>query len=377
MTNQTSFAPFTPMPPMDVAARLPRLREVLADEPCDILVLSNLTNIRWLTGFAGSAGTVVVTDTECTLITDGRYAFQAPEQIAAAGSAVEVQISRSAKEQNQMLLATLEDGAVVGLEAEHISWATQLSWAEKLPQEPVPINGVVEKLRRCKDAGEIARIAKAAAIVDSALEEIFQVLASDATQYAEQELAADLDHQIRRRGASELAFETIVAAGPNSALPHARPSSRKIQRGELLLIDVGAVYDGYRSDMTRTFSLGQPSEAEAEIWQVVREAQQLGVEAVQAGSTTGAIDEVCRQRIKDAGLGEAFMHSTGHGVGLDIHEQPAVSAKTKEVLQAGEIITVEPGIYLQDLGGVRLEDTVLVQPDACLPLTKTPKFLTL
>lgn len=353
------------------------LREALANEPCDVLVLSNLTNIRWLCGFSGSAATVIVTDTSCTLITDGRYAFQAPSQVAEAKSQAEIEISSSLKEQNKMIQAAVGQASAVGLEAAHISWSAQLSWAKKLSHEPVPVTGVVEKLRRRKDAGEVARMAEAAAIVDRALEDIFEALGDGGTAYCEQDLAADLDHAIRRGGASETAFETIVAAGPNSALPHARPGSRQIQRGELLLIDVGAVYDGYRSDMTRTFSLGEPSSKESDIWQVVKEAQQLGVEAVRAGATTGEIDSICRQRIKDAGWGEAFMHSTGHGVGLDIHEQPTVSANTKERLQVGEIITVEPGIYLQNLGGVRLEDTVLVQADSCLPLTKTPKFLAL
>jgi len=367
----------TAIPPLDLSLRLPQLRQALAAEPCDVLVLSNLTNIRWLCGFSGSAATVVVTDTSCTLITDGRYAFQAPEQVAAANSPAEVVISSSLKEQRQLIQAAVGQASAVGLEAEHISWSAQLAWADRLPQQPVPIVGVVERLRRRKDAAEIARMAEAAAIVDRALADIFKALGEGNVAYREQDLAADLDHAIRRGGASETAFETIVAAGPNSALPHARPGSRLIQRGELLLIDVGAVYDGYRSDMTRTFSLGEPSAQESDIWQVVKEAQQLGVEAVRAGSTTGAIDSICRQRIADAGWGEAFMHSTGHGVGLDIHEQPTVSANTEHQLQAGEVITVEPGVYLQNLGGVRLEDTVLVQANSGLPLTKTPKFLAL
>ena len=374
-------APAADLPALETAPRLERLRAALAAEQCDLLVLTNLTNIRWLTGFSGSAGTVVVSASDCTLITDGRYAIQAPQEIAAAQAQVQVEISSNGQEQKRQLRHALRqsggDPATVGLEAAHISWERQLAWSEMLRNEPVPVTGLLEKLRQLKDPGEIARMTQAAAIVDDAMQSIFHLLGEAEVTASEQDLAAELDYQIRRRGASETAFETIVASGPNSALPHARPGSRKIQRGELLLIDVGAVYDGYRSDMTRTFSLGEPSPKETEIWEVVKQAQQLGVAAVRAGTTTGEIDAVCRETINVAGWGDAFMHSTGHGVGLDIHEQPSVSANTRDVLEVGEVITVEPGIYLADVAGVRLEDTVLVQADSCEPFTQTPKFLTL
>ena len=374
-------SPSADLPALEIAPRLERLRAALATEKCDLLVLTNLTNIRWLTGFSGSAGIVAVSASDCTLITDGRYAIQAPQEIADAQAQVQVEISSNGQEQKTQLRQALQqsggDPATVGLEAAHISWERQLAWSEMLSGEPVPVTGLLEKLRQLKDPGEIARMTQAAAIVDEAMQNIFELLGEAKLTASEQDLAAELDYQIRRRGASETAFETIVASGPNSALPHARPGSRKIQRGELLLIDVGAVYDGYRSDMTRTFSLGEPSPKETEIWQVVQESQQLGVDAVRAGATTGEIDAVCRQTINVAGWGDAFMHSTGHGVGLDIHEQPSVSANTRDVLEVGEVITVEPGIYLADVAGVRLEDTVLVQSGACEPFTKTPKFLTL
>ena len=382
--SSAAVSPATDLPALEVAPRLERLRTALAAEQCDLLALTNLTNIRWLTGFSGSAGIVVVSASDCTLITDGRYAFQAPQEIAAAQAQVQVEISSNGQEQKCQLRHALQQSgnkgnkpAVVGLEAAHISWERQLSWAEMLRDEPVPVTGLLEKLRQRKDPGEVARMTQAAAIVDEAMQSIFELLGESKLTATEQDLAAELDYQIRCRGASETAFETIVASGPNSALPHARPGSRKIQRGELLLIDVGAVYDGYRSDMTRTFSLGEPSPKETEIWQVVQQAQQLGVEAVRAGATTGEIDAVCRETINVAGWGDAFMHSTGHGVGLDIHEQPSVSANTRDVLEVGEVITVEPGIYLADVAGVRLEDTVLVQADSCQPFTQTPKFLTL
>ena len=366
------------LPAMEVTARLPRLYEALADEDCDAFIVTNLTNIRWLSGFTGSAGTLVVGKkrSSAVLITDGRYAFQAPEETSAQD--VEVQISASVAEQRELLKAAIEKtgSKKIGLEAEHVSWSRQQAFAEEF-HDLVPIKGAIEKLRRSKDSGEIARIEAAAEIADASLEELLPQL-SEAVRnggMTEQEFAAAHDHQMRLNGASEQAFETIVAAGSNGARPHARPGAKAIQPGELVVIDSGAVVDGYRSDMTRTVSVGEPTETAQRMWQVVQESQQAGVEAVKVGAKTGEIDKICRKIIQDAGWGEAFMHSTGHGVGLDIHEIPGVSAKTEEVLSEGEVITVEPGIYLPEHGGVRIEDTVVVAETACRPLTKTPKVL--
>ena len=374
------------LPPMDVPARLPRLRKAMFDdacqtseeEHCDTFIVTNLTNIRWLSGFTGSAGTLVVggESSSAILITDGRYAFQAPEETS--GQDVEVLISTSTAQQKELLKAAIKRtaGKRVGLEAEHISWARQQAFAEEFG-DLVPIKGAIEKLRRSKDPGEIARIEAAAEIVDASLEELLPQLSESVRNkgMTEQEFAAAHDHQMRLLGASEQAFETIVAAGGNGARPHARPGPRAIQPGELVVIDSGAAVDGYRSDMTRTISIGEPSETAQQMWQVVQESQQAGVDAVKAGATTGQIDKICRDIIKSAGWGEAFMHSTGHGVGLDIHEIPGVSANTEEVLSEGEVITVEPGIYLPEHGGVRIEDTVVVAETGCQPLTKTPKVL--
>lgn len=366
------------LPAMDVASRLPRLHEALAGEDCDAFIVTNLTNIRWLSGFTGSAGTLVIGSKSASaiLITDGRYAFQAPEETSEQD--VEVQISASVAEQKELLKAAIDKtgSKKVGLEAEHVSWSRQQAFAEEF-HDLVPIKGVVEKLRRSKDPGETARIEAAAEIADASLEELLPQL-SEAVRnggMTEQEFAAAHDHQMRLNGASEQAFETIVAAGSNGARPHARPGPRAIQPGELIVIDSGAVVEGYRSDMTRTVSVGEPTETAQRMWQVVQESQQAGVDAVKAGAKTGQIDEICRKVIKNAGWGKAFMHSTGHGVGLDIHEIPGVRANTEEVLNEGEVITVEPGIYLPEHGGVRIEDTVSVAAKGCRTLTKTPKVL--
>lgn len=391
MTEDGNLCEFlSDLPPMDAQARLPRLRKAMFDdacqtseeEQCDAFIVTNLTNIRWLSGFSGSAGMLVVSESDCVLITDGRYAVQAPEETAEADT--DVQIAHKGGEQNELLKkAVLKSSGRaasrtfrVALEAEHISWARQQALAEEF-SDLLPLKGVIEKLRRNKDPGEIARIEAAAEIADASLEELLPQLSESVRNkgMTEQEFAAAHDHQMRLLGASEQAFETIVAAGGNGARPHARPGSRAIQPGELVVIDSGAVVDGYRSDMTRTISVGEPSETAQRMWQVVQESQQAGVDAVKAGATTGEIDKICRDIIKSAGWGEAFMHSTGHGVGLDIHEIPGVSANTEEVLSEGEVITVEPGIYLPEHGGVRIEDTVVVAAAGCRPLTKTPKVL--
>jgi Xaa-Pro aminopeptidase len=195
---------------------------------------------------------------------------------------------------------------------------------------------------------------------------------------SEIDFAIALDFAIRRLGAEGNSFETIVASGPNGAKPHARPSARRIEPGELVVLDFGAVVDGYCSDMTRTVCVGEPADPQLRrMVEVVAESQQAGVDAVRAGVGCADVDAVCREVIAAAGWADAFLHSTGHGVGLDIHEAPGVSSVSKDTLAAGYIVTVEPGVYLEGLGGVRIEDTVVVTEDGCTPVTNAPKELVL
>lgn len=345
-----------------------------APQPCDALVVTNLANGRWLTGFSGSAMVVVLTPEDLLVITDGRYATQAPAELEAAGVDGRVVIANRGADQQEAAAAAVAGSSRIALEADHISWSRHRTFAGEwfADAELVPSTGVIERLRRPKSSEEIARMTAAAAAADGALAEVLPRLAERPT---EGEIAAELDHRMRCRGASGSAFETIVAAGPNSALPHARPGSRRIEPGDLVVIDFGAIVDGYRSDMTRTVCVGEPRPPGGRIYEVVREAQQAGVEAVAAGVACKDVDAVCREIISAAGWGEAFMHSTGHGVGLDIHEAPSVSSRSDEVLGAGEVVTVEPGVYLAGDGGVRIEDTVMVTGDGCVRLTRSPKTL--
>jgi Xaa-Pro aminopeptidase len=366
--------PARALPGMDVAGRLERLRPLLGEAGADSLLVTTLPNIRYLTGFSGSAALLLVTETEALLVTDGRYRTQAAEQVEGAGvvGSVELVIGGGQAQRDAVVTAATDRGGRVGLESENVSWGSKRRWAGALGSvELVATAGVVERLRLVKDAGEVARMAAAAAIADAALGEILGMVGEGRS---EQEVALALDTAMRRLGSDDRAFETIVASGPNAAKPHARPGPRTIGPGDPVVIDFGATFDGYRSDMTRTFCVGgNPAPELARVFEVVAEAQAAGVKAVAAGVVSGEIDRVCRDRIAESGWGAAFEHGTGHGVGLDIHEAPSVAQGSTAILTPGVVVTVEPGIYLAGVGGVRIEDTVVVTDQGCRPLTEFTK----
>jgi len=363
---------------MEVASRIPRLLESLAGAGCDGLLVTSLTNIRYLTGFTGSAGMLMVTAAGATLTTDGRYRTQAAEQLEGAGVGASIEIGPPA-DQNAALATVarrLGGRPNVGLEAGSITWAAKRNLETVMAgAELVATAGLVESLRRVKDGGEQDRIEAAAAIADAALAEVVGMARDGRT---ESELALALDTAMRRLGAHSSAFETIVAAGPNGAKPHARPTSRPIRPGEMVVIDFGATVDGYRSDMTRTVCFGPPAGSEARrMYEVVLASQAAGVAAVRPGLEAAEVDRACRSVIAEAGWADFFVHGTGHGVGIDIHEAPAVSATSTDTLEEASVVTVEPGVYLPGEGGVRIEDTVVVTAEGCRALTRYPKDLIL
>ncbi len=358
------------LPPLLVAERLDRLRGRFDGAGCDALVVSELANIRYLTGFTGSAALLLVTDDTAVFVTDGRYREQSSEQLGAAGVDAEVVIV-SAEPDAELADRLTGSPTRVGLESESVSWAAQRRWADLLAgSELVPTSGVVSELRIVKDPGEAARIRTACDIADRAFATVRPMLAEGPTELA---FAQALDAEMRRLGAEDVSFETIVASGPNGAKPHHRPGSRVVGPGDLVVVDFGALYEGYHSDMTRTVAVGEVDAERLRMLEVVLASQQAGVEAVAAGVEAREVDAACRSVIEDAGMGEAFLHSTGHGVGLDIHEEPRVSARSAATLSDGHVVTVEPGVYLPGIGGVRIEDTVLVTEDGCDRLTLTPK----
>ena len=360
----------TALPPMDVASRSVRLRERLGDHGCDALLVTKLVNIRYLTGFTGSAALLLVTPDGLLFVSDGRYGEQATEQLRSAG--VEARIEITADEQKEIVSSAATDIARLGLEADNVTWVAQRTYAaDWFPgAELVPTEGAVAGLRQVKDPGEIARIEAAAAFTDAALARVLPMLAEHPT---EAEFGLALDSEIRRLGADGTGYETIVAGGPNGAKPHHRPGPRRIADGDLVVIDVGGLVDGYTSDMTRTYVVGQASPTQQRMIDVVTASQAAGVAAVRAGADCKAVDQVCRDVIAEAGWADAFLHGTGHALGLEIHEQPRFSKAADATVTAGCVMTVEPGVYLPEHGGVRVEDTVLVTEDGSRPLTHTPK----
>lgn len=361
------------LPAMDVAGRVERLRALMPAD-VDALLVTRLVNIRYLTGFTGSAALLLVRRDHLLFVTDGRYGEQAHQQLHAAGVDATIEISNT--DQREIVAAAAETCAAVGLEADDVTWARQRRLDDEwFPSAAVvPTEGLVEQLRLVKDGGEVARIEAAALVADHALAAIRPMLADGPT---ERDVAIDLDATMRRLGAEDRSFETIVGSGPNGAMPHARPTDRIIGPGDLVVIDFGALVDGYCSDMTRTVVVGEATATQRRMLDVVRAAQQAGVDAVASGAEVRVVDAACREVIDAAGWGDAFLHATGHGVGLDIHEAPRVAATGDATLAAGHVVTVEPGVYLPEHGGVRIEDTVVVTADGCRPLTHTSKRDTL
>jgi len=358
---------------MDVAARMDRVRERF--DGIDALLVTRLVNVRYLTGFTGSAAMLLVRRDGATFVTDGRYQEQTADQLRASGAVADVVIGLTQAQQRDALAAAMSASGVarLGLEAEGVTWAQQRTFAGWFPDaELVPTEGLVDGLRMVKEPGEVDRIRAACAIADDALAELLPTLHDAPT---ERDFALRLEFAMRERGATGVSFDPIVAAGPNGAKPHARPSDRPIGAGELVVIDFGCVVDGYCSDMTRTVSVGEPSAEARRIWDTVLTAQRTGCEAVAVGAACAEVDRASRDVIADAGWADAFVHGTGHGVGLEIHEAPRVASTATGTLEPGHVVTVEPGVYLPGVGGVRIEDTLVVTPDGPVALTEFPKQL--
>jgi Xaa-Pro aminopeptidase len=379
MTTTAGANPYapatTPLPPLTVTGRLDRLRAAFDEHEVDALVVTTLANVRYLSGFAGSAGVLTVTRDAALLTTDGRYRTQSAEQVEQAGAAPEVVIGPVSEQRKaaQTLLSGVTDApGRIGLEADHVSWTAQRTWADLLGAgRLVATSNAVEALREVKDAAEIARMERAAAIADAALFDTLPLMGQGVT---EEHFALELDTAMRRHGAESTAFETIVAAGENSAKPHHHPGGRRIAHGDPVVVDFGATFEGYRSDMTRTFCVNEDPEGElARIFDVVQTSQAAGARAVKPGVSVKEIDDVCRQIIADAGWADRFEHGTGHGVGLDIHEAPTVSQLGTAILAPGFVVTVEPGVYVPGHGGVRVEDTLVVTEDGARALTRFTK----
>jgi Xaa-Pro aminopeptidase len=337
------------------------------------IIVSDPTNIRWLTGFGGSLGWVVAGPERITLVTDGRYAERAAADLGDAGldSTVDVEIRVKRPEILDAVVALAQRpgrGAVLA-EDHHLTHSAWSGVAARL--ELAAAGELVTRLRRVKDAGERARIAAAAAIADAALTDVYPLLAEQPT---EADVRDELEYRMRRGGADGPSYDTIVASGPTfAARPHHETGRRTIVDGDTVVVDVGALLDGYHSDMTRTFVVGEPTTRQREIYDLVREAQAAGLATVREGVAAAEVDASARAVFEQAGMADWYLHSTGHGVGLLIHEDPFAAPGSTAVLMAGDVVTVEPGLYRDGFGGVRIEDLVTVTPTGCELFTTLPK----
>jgi Xaa-Pro aminopeptidase len=357
---------------MNFQARQKKLREHLATTRFDALLITHLPNIRYLCGFTGSAGLLLVEEASSVFFTDVRYDTQAHEEVKAA----KVVIARKA------VFPALADfwaarrkragGWTVGIESEHFTVAEKKKLTRLRPSRITlkDAPSIVERFRMVKDADELALIRAAVGLGAKLFDRAVEVLRPGVK---ESEVAGEMEFAARRGGAEEMSFPTIIASGARSALPHGRASNQPIAVGGFVVCDFGVILSGYCSDQTRTVWAGNAPADARHVYDAVREAQQAGIDAVHPGASVGDIDAAARKVLKKCGLGRYFTHSTGHGVGLEIHEPPRVAEGQREILQPGMVITIEPGVYFPGKWGVRIEDMVAVTAGGCEVLTPTSK----
>jgi Xaa-Pro aminopeptidase/Xaa-Pro dipeptidase len=352
--------------PVACAARMNRLRAGFSET--DALLILGAKNIRYLTGFTGGDGALMAGPDWLILLVDGRYVTQARAEVPG----MEIFEFRNRVEGVAAVAGRRGVGSV-GFESPLLSVEEYLRLKEALPEVKLrPLPKSFELLRAVKDDGEIDRIREAARVSAEALAAVREMIRPGVR---EEEIALELEYRMRRGGAEQVSFETIVAAGPDAALPHATPGRREIADGDFVMIDYGAVCDGYHSDETCTYVVGHASDRQREVYRLVLEAHDRAIRAVRAGVSCGEIDRIARACLTEAGMAGYFSHGTGHGVGLDVHEAPRLASGREEILQAGMVVTVEPGVYIPGVWGIRIEDTVLVKQEGYEILTRTSKEL--
>lgn len=348
--------------------RISAARGCLKRVGADLLVVSNLSNIRYLAGFTGSEGLLVLSPNDGWFLTDSRYTSQAGAEVAGAKV---VQFSNRL----ESLAGILQEAGAsrVAFEAGYTSVQAYQELCKKLPGiEWVPADTELTAIRTVKDDGELETLERVAAIASESLLEILGEVKPGAM---ESEVAWALEVAMRSKGAEGKSFDFIVASGERGALPHGKASDKRIAAGELVTIDYGAFYRGYCSDETVTVSIGEPDNRQREVYETVRAAQEIAIAAVKPGMFLRDLDAKARDYIAAKGFGQYFGHGLGHGIGLDVHEHPTVSPKSATVAEEGMVFTIEPGIYIPGWGGVRIEDSVVVERDGCRRITKVPKTL--
>lgn len=348
--------------------RVEKLRTAMKKENLEAFLVTSPYNLRYLTNFTGSTGLAVITLTKAFFVTDFRYTEQAAKeaqgyQVVKNAGLIYDEVGKLVQQENIKSLA-FEENAISYLEHGLLD--------EIVEAALVPVSGMIEELREIKDETELAHIQKACNIADAAFEHILTVIKPGMTEI---EVANQVDFFMRSLGATSVSFDTIVASGFRSAMPHGVASQKVIEQGDLITLDFGCYYQGYVSDMTRTFAIGDPGEKLKEIYQIVLEAQLRVLAAAKPGMTGIELDAIARDYITEQGYGEAFGHSTGHGIGLEVHEGPNVSFRAEKAFVPGNVITDEPGIYLPGIGGVRIEDDLLITETGNQVLTHASKEL--
>lgn len=347
--------------------RIAALRELFT-ENYQAMLVTNLHNVRYLCGFSGSCGILLVTKKNATFFTDFRYQEQSAAQI---GDAAEIVVFKN--NQVETIAKSIKKAKLKALAVEKSLNIRQfLAYSEEFKIDLYPAENLVERLRQHKDAEEVKSLKQAFAIADNAFSELMKIIKPGMTENA---VAAHLEFFMKMAGSDEPSFSTIIAGGPNSSCPHAHPTDRPIKKGEMVKIDFGAVFNGYHSDMTRTIFMGKATEKFKKVYATVLDAQKQAIKALKIGAICKDVDAVARKVITDAGYGENFGHGLGHSLGLEVHEAPSLSARCDDAITAGVTFTVEPGIYLPGWGGIRIEDVFLVKDKGLLKLTNTPNEL--
>ncbi|MBY0096414.1 M24 family metallopeptidase [Mesobacillus maritimus] len=348
--------------------KLQKIQNRIKELGLDGLLITSNYNRRYMTGFTGTAGAVLITTEKGLFITDFRYTEQAEKQCAGyevvkqSGSIA----SEVAEQAKKMGLKR------IGFEEDHVTFSAYKVFEKEIAAELIPVSGEIEKLRLIKDGTEIKILKEAADIADAAFKHILDFIRPGKTEL---QVSNELEFFMRSLGASSSSFDIIVASGFRSALPHGVASDKVIETGDFVTLDYGAYYKGYVSDITRTVAVGKPTDKLKEIYEIVLEAQLRGVNGIKPGLTGKEADALTRDYITEKGYGEYFGHSTGHGIGLEVHEGPGLSVKSDIVLEKGMAVTVEPGIYIPGLGGVRIEDDIIITENHNERLTHSPKEL--
>jgi Metallopeptidase family M24./Creatinase/Prolidase N-terminal domain. len=348
--------------------KLDALRKQFSELGIDALLVTNPYNRRYLSNFTGTSGACLITEKDAYFITDFRYVEQAKNQ--AQGYTLVRQEGDLIREAGR--LCREKKIGRLGFEEKDVTFHTYRQLQEAIPSTLVPVSGAVEKLRLIKTPDEINILKVACDIADSAFHHILEWIRPGVS---ERDVANELEMFMRKAGATSTSFDTIVASGKRSALPHGVATDKIIEKGDMVTLDFGAYYQGYCSDMTRTIAVGEPPAELKNIYHIVYEAQRIGVESIKRGMTGKEADAVCRDYISEKGYGDLFGHSTGHGIGLEIHEGPTLSFRSDTVLEPGMVVTVEPGIYIPGLGGVRIEDDLLITEAESEVLTHSTKEL--